>query len=673
MRIGVECGGTFTDLVMLDETGTLIASAKVFSTPDDPSRAVLAALDQVPSASYDNRATPLLHGSTVATNAVLERKGPRVGLLVTAGFRDVLLLGRHDRDRTFDLHYRKPKSLVRRVDILEISERMGFTGNVIKDLDEESVRRGITELLEQGVEAFAVSLLHSYANADHEQRVRRIVEDVAPGMPVSLSSEVSAEFREYERTSSTVVDAFLRPTIARYLEHLSREAAARGVSDLSMMQSNGGVVPLELVQARPIQVLLSGPAAGVAGAVASAGVAGHDNVITLDMGGTSTDVCLVTAGQPQRTSETFIDRMPIRLPMVDIATVGAGGGSVVALDSGGMLRVGPTSMGADPGPACYGRGGSEPTVTDANVARRLIRPGHFAAGGLHIDDVAAGKALEPTARSLGRSTEQLGEDIYQLANVTMAGAIRLVSIERGVDPRDYTLVAYGGAGPLHAAAVAEQMRMTRVLILAFAGIQSAYGLLAADFRHEIAVTDVSDLRALTPDEFAIKLDRLRRRAELDVQHLGQEPASMEVEFAVDMRYSGQGFELTVPIRDVPTVSADLSWLADLFHELHSQRYGHADATKPVQTVTYRLTLTRPQGLRQSPQTAAQGPLISSVEHILIDGQHIACQFLWRDSLSVGYTCDGPAIVEEPTTTTYVPPGWTLRVDDNTNLLLTRGD
>jgi N-methylhydantoinase A len=666
MRLGVECGGTFTDLVLLDDSGRLAATGKVFSTRSDPSLAVLEAIGALQA--VDLRSAPLLHGSTVATNAVLERKGPRLGLIVTQGFRDVLELQRHDRDVMYDLHYRKPRPLVRRELVREVPERLDAGGKPLIALDERAVRDAVAELAALGVTSIAVCFLHSYRNPANEQRVREIVSEIAPALDVSLSSEVVAEFREYERASSTTVDAFVKPTVDGYLSRLERSLAERGMGELSMMQSNGGVVPAAYVRRRPIHVLLSGPAAGVAGAVAVATAAGIDDIVTMDMGGTSTDVCLVTGGRPQITTESMIDRIPVKLSMVDIATVGAGGGSIAALDPGGMLQVGPRSAGADPGPACYGRGGTEPTVTDANVVRGLIRPGHFLGGRHTLDREAALSSLGVAAAELGRTPGQLAEDIFRIANVAMAGAIRLVSTERGHDPREHTLVAYGGAGPLHAAAVADELGITTVLVPPHAGLMSAYGLLSSDFQRRFAVTRVDELDGLAPGELAEVFGELLADGMAELAEQGVGPEGVVVEQELDLRYRGQGFELTLP---VPSGVSPRE-AARLFHETHAQRYGHSTPDKAVQVVTYRLTLRVPRTDTSLPAVAVEPGERHEALPVVIGGEERVCAFVWRASLPPGFSVEGPAVVEEDTSTTYVPPGWAATVDEATNLRLTRG-
>lgn len=669
MRLGVECGGTFTDLVLLNDDGTLRAPAKVFSTPADPSQAVMAALDQVDT---DLTGLQLLHGSTIATNAVLERRGPRLGFLVTAGFSDLLYLQRHDRDRMYELQYQKPEPLVRRELVAEIPERIDASGKHVHPLDEATTVAAIRDLVSRGAEAFAVCLLHSYRNPEHELRVRALAADLAPEVPISLSHEVVPEFREYERASTTTVDAFVKPVVSQYLANLEKSVAQRGINRVTIMQSNGGTIPASLVQQRPAGTLLSGPAAGVAGAVAVGSAVGIENIVTMDMGGTSTDVSFVRHGRPGMTTEAFVGRVPIKVPMIDITTVGAGGGSIVRVDSGGMLRVGPQSAGADPGPACYGRGGTQPTATDANVIRGLIRPEQFLGGQLHLDLKQARAVLEHVGAQLDRSAEQVAEDVFRLANVSMAGAIRVVSVERGQDPRAHTLVAYGGAGPVHAAAVAEEIGINRVLVPPHAGLLSAYGLLAADFQRTFAATSVQDLQEVQPGEIAGSFETLLTGARDELQAQEVDIDDVIWDLAVDMRYRGQGFELTVPIKPNNLHGDAGDSLVEAFHGLHHERYGHTTPNRPIQVVTYRAVARIPSATHNPPRLVEQGtPPMPEQRQILVEGQAQTCPFYPRVSLHPGFTCAGPAVIEEDTATTFVPPQWTCRIDEETNLLLER--
>lgn len=667
MRIGVECGGTFTDLVVLDDDGVLRATDKVFSTPASPDRAVTAGLGDLPEELREGAV--LLHGSTVATNALIERKGARVGLIVTRGFRDVLELQRQDRTSMYDLAYRKPEPLVPRERVAEVTERIDRSGRVLLSLDEDSVREAFTALVSAGVDAVAVSLLHSYAAPAHERRIAELAAAEFPDLVVSLSSACAREFREYERTTTTTIDAFLRPRISRYLSELEASAHELKVAELHVMQSNGGMVPAHAAGSAPLSMLRSGPAAGVAGGIAVARNAGVTSIVTLDMGGTSTDVAVVHDGRPELTTEVTADGLPVRVPMVDITAVGAGGGSLVAVDSGGLLTVGPRSAGADPGPVCYGRGGTQPTVTDANVVRGLLRPETFLGGRLTLHTDAARDALRPLADSLGRSVEQLAEDVFQLASVAMAGAIRVTTTERGHDVESYTLVAYGGAGPLHAATVAEDLGMSRVIVPPHAGLASAYGLLTAGFRREFAVTQLTDLDALPPEGLAPALNRLRDTAE---QHLRSQSIPLhdaDFAFSADMRYHGQGFEMAVDLPRAEKTTAEE--FEETFHLAHARRYGHAETSRAVQIVTIRLTVTRPRPELVLPTVDIDPSLPVAVQPVIEGGAAVEAAFRSRRSLAVGAEQPGPAVLEDGTSTTFVPTGWTARVDEHTNLVLER--
>ena len=670
MKVGIEVGGTFTDLIVVADDGRVLQTGKIFSTPANPALAVLEALALVEGQPAGG--VTLVHGSTVATNAVLERKGPRVGLLATEGFRDLLELQRQDRQSIYDIHFRKPAPLVSREDALEVPERIGPDGEVVRPLDEAAAAAAIRALVTtRGIRSIAVSFLHAYKNPDHERRVGALIRSLHPEVSVSLSSAVNPEFREFERTSTTAVDAFVKPIIDRYVSHLEAQAAGRRVRDLWIMESNGGILPAPYAREHAVRTLLSGPAAGVMGAVFVARRAGIENVITMDMGGTSTDVYLVTGGVPQVTTDGMIDRLPIKVPMIDICSVGAGGGSIARIDPGGMLQVGPQSAGADPGPACYGRGGKRPTTTDANVARGLIRPHRFLGGRKRLDREAGVEVLRELAVAVGQDPGALGESIFKVANATMAAAIRVVSVERGYDPRDYTLVAFGGAGPLHAAAVADDLGITRVLVPVHPGLLSAFGLLIADFRRDYVRTDVRPADTLTPRTLAATFTSLQAEALAEVasHHLPKDRA--ELIPAADMRYVGQAFELTVPLSAAEVGALDPAVLTDRFHRLHRIRYGHAAPKEAVELVNYRLSVVVPQPKPQRLAAEAGEAQPAETLPVPVDGRSVECRFYWRPGLRAGFRAPGPAVIEEHTATTYVPPGWTLAVDAEGNLRLER--
>lgn len=665
MRIGVECGGTFTDLVVLDDDGALRATDKVFSTPSRPADAVKEALSHLNPVMLNG--SELLHGSTVATNALIERVGARVGLLITQGFRDVVFLQRQDRSRMYDLTLVKPNPLVARDDIAEVDERLDERGSALRPLDHEQAGVAIQRLLDQGVEAFAVSLLHSYANPEHELALESLIHEYAPEMTVSLSSRSAREFREYERTTTTIIDAFLRPHVQGYLAQLDSEAATLGLRVIHVMQSNGGTVPARTAATNPLTMLRSGPAAGVAGAIAVARAAGEENVVTMDMGGTSTDVAVIRQGETDLTTEIVADGLPVRVPMVDIAAVGAGGGSLVDVDSGGMLTVGPRSAGADPGPVAYQRGGNRPTVTDANLVRGLLRPQTFLGGSVALDVAAARSALTTIGQRLGRSAEQLAEDIFRLASVHMASAIRMTTTERGHEVSEYTLCAYGGAGAMHAAAVAQELNITKVIVPPYNGLASAYGLLTAGFRREFSMTQLINLNRACDGDLRSLMKELLADAEGRLGSEGIDVGAADYAWAADMRYLGQGFEVLVPLPF--GTSQSLGDLAETFTAVQGRRFGFVDADKDIQLVTLRLTVSIPAQSTTLPRVRVREPQPPQVHPIVEDGVQVQAVFHSRAALPVGARIDGPAVIEDDTSTTFVPSQWTGRVDANTNLIL----
>ena len=662
-RAGVEIGGTFTDLIWLRPDGAL-GFAKVPSTPDAPERAALAALER---AGIDPVTLPeLVHGSTVATNAVLTRRGARTAFMTAQGFRDILEIQRHDRwGNIYDVFYRKPQPLVPRDLSFEVAERLDADGAVVAELDEASVRAALDAALAAGVESVAVALLHAWKNPAHEQRLSEIAGEHVPELPLTLSSEVLPEFREYERASTVVMSAYVRPVMERYLGGLRRSLHERGFSgSLSVMQSSGGVLPAEAAGRQAIRTLLSGPAAGVIGAATIARAAGLGDVITIDMGGTSTDVALLRDGRPLMTRESKIDRLPLGVPMIDITTVGAGGGSIARVDSGGLLDVGPGSAGADPGPACYGRGGSEPTVTDASVVLGLLRPEHFLGGEMRLEPELARDAV--ASLGLSASVEDAAAQIVRVVDANMTQAIRLVSTERGIDPAGYTLVPYGGAGPLHACRLAEALGMRRVLVPPFPGLTSAYGLLVAELVVDVAQTDiVSDPdRAAIEAQFGVLEERLQ--AAIREQKLPADDWSVEA--SIDMRYRGQAYELVVPV-ERPV--SDSSAITARFHALHGLRYGVSRPNDAVQAVTWRLRASHPVPNLPLPGPPADGqPIVEQTEVTLVTGP-ATVPFYNRPTLPLAFTARGPCVIEEPTATTFVPDGWAFEVDERGCLLVTR--
>jgi N-methylhydantoinase A len=652
------------------EDGRLIVT-KVPSTPGSPDIGAFAAL----SASGVDlaRIEDLGHGSTVATNAVLERKGAKVAFVATAGFRDLLFMQRHDRRNIYDLFYAKPQPPVRRRDCFEVAERVGADGAVQAAIDETRLERELIPALKQGgYRAVAVCLLNAYANPVHEKRVAALLAEALPGLLVTCSHQVTREFREFERASTTLLSAYVQPVIDGYLHRFEHQLADAGFKGrFTVMQSNGGRLPAEAMRESAITALYSGPAAGVVGATRQAARSGFADLITFDMGGTSTDVCLVQDGRPSLASESEIDGLPIRTPVLDIVSVGAGGGSIAWVDDGGMLRVGPQSAGADPGPACYSKGGAEPTITDAHIVIGTIRPGAFLGGRMKLDGAAARTVFEPLARRFGLGIEQSAASALQLADANIVRAIQLVSTERGRDPRDYALVPFGGAGPLHAARIAEELGIATIVVPPNAGVISAYGLVASDYTKFDAVTRKMKLDAAAAREAGNTFGEMRTRlaAEFAAMKL---PGELLYTHTLDMRFVGQAFEVGVEIPAERLQSLDASYLSELFADAHHRTFMHgAQLDRPVEIVTLRVGATLPIGPAprlDRKSEAASDPEPATVFHG--DGW-IECRRYAAEALAAGQSLGGPAVIEGYTATTWVPPGWTATLDPADNLILRR--
>ena len=669
MRLGVEVGGTFTDLVAIGDAGITIT--KVPSVPQQPDEGAFNALvdSGIPIETIDE----LAHGSTVATNAVLERKGFPIAFVTTHGFRDILRLQRHGRSRIYDLEYAKPEPVVTRAACYEVVERVLADGSIELPLDRSSVENTLVPQLEAGgYEAVAICLLNAYVNPVHEEMLVELLSENLPGLHVSLSSRVSREFREYERASTTSLSAYVQPVVDRYISRfVSRlnEGGFRG--RFSVMQSNGGRLPAEAMQFNAVNTLLSGPAAGVMGATRQAGLAGYTNLITFDMGGTSTDVCLVTDGKAQLTQEYSIDGLPIRVPLIDIHTIGAGGGSTIWIDDGGMLRVGPQSAGADPGPACYGWGGQVPTLTDAHVIRNTVRPEAFLGGRMEIFSDRSKAVFRPIADRLEMSLENAADSAIQLANANVVRAIQLISTERGFDPRDYVLVPFGGAGPLHAASVASDLGIKQVVVPPSAGVISAYGLIASDFTQFTSLTRRVTVDDSAPDvvrqTYASMVEEASTR--FKALNLQGEPS---VDFIADMRFVGQAFE--VPVRfDVATLAQlTADDIRARFNEEHHKVYFFGGASsKPVELVSFRLGMTL--ALKDVPILSESDATIDHDSEIEVytDRAWHRGRLTSRASLVVGDPVAGPALLEDPTSTLFLPTGWQAVRDSHDNTIMTR--
>lgn len=650
MKIGVDIGGTFTDLV-LSNNGTLRVY-KLSSTPDDPSRAMLEGLRFL---SGDlSRIEQVSHGSTVATNAILERKGAKTALITTAGFRDLLLIGRQNRPDLYALHPTVPPPLIPREHSYELEERIGADGVVITPLDDTTLDALLECLANAGYESLAVCLLFSYAKPDHEQRIRaRAIErGLFRAEQIALSHEVLPEFREYERASTTALEGYVRPVMDRYLGALERAIPC----PLLIMKSDGGVISAGEARKHAILTALSGPAAGVIGAHLIATTAGFRRVITLDIGGTSTDVALIP-GEPITRAESAIDGLPLRTRVIDIETVGAGGGSIARIDSGGALQVGPQSAGAQPGPIAYGRGGTQVTVTDANLVLGRLDAEHFLGGKMRLDIDSAHTAVENLGAALGIPKDEAAHGVIQLANTSIERAVRRVSIARGHDPREFTLVAFGGAGGLHACEVAERLDIPRVLIPPAPGVLCAFGLLAADvrleYRDSVLMTDAD---ALT--KAAETIERFIQTANADLEREGIPAEQRHFIPLIDARYLGQAYELTIRLTDTPNAT---------FGAAHEAAYGYR-LDRPVEIVNVRLEAI---GMVEKPALTAD-PIIPNDGSAARIGERTAVMLYDRDRLIPGARFSGAALIVQMDSTTYLPPGWNAEMDAYHNLILTRG-
>ncbi|MFN3973764.1 MAG: hydantoinase/oxoprolinase family protein [Dehalococcoidia bacterium] len=663
--IGVDIGGTFTDFLLLQGRG--IRVHKVPSTPHDPSLALLQGLREM-GIRPGEPGVLVVHGSTVATNALLERKGALTALITTAGFEDILEIGRQSRPSLYDLNQERPAPLVPRHLRFGAPERLDFRGKPIIPLTLHTARSLAEQVKASGAEAVAISLLFSFQNPSHELLLKDALQQVAPGLFLSVSCEVFPEYREYERTSTVAVNSYVGPKMAGYLRDLGEVLGRR----LRIMQSNGGSIGAEAAASIPVRTILSGPAGGVVGAFAVASQAGFPQVITLDMGGTSTDVSLCP-GRMQETTAAVISGVPIAVPLIDIHTVGAGGGSIARVDAGGALRVGPESVGADPGPACYGKG-DQVAVTDANLYLGRLDPRWFLGGRMALDVERSRWALGRLAREMGTDLLGAASGVVRVVNANMERALRAISLERGYDPRQFTLLPFGGAGPQHACDLAQELRIPRVLVPLFPGALSAYGCAIADVTKDFSKSLVRPLEALALGELAQVFEKLEGQGRQDLLDEGVPEERITFQRFLDMRYVGQSYELTVPC---PPLDASFSSeAARRFHQAHDQRFGYSDPRASVEVVNIRLKAV---GLTDKPhQEARYAEATPAPEGAILDRRPVAFEGQWletplfvRERLQPGHTFAGPAVVLQMDATTVVPPGWKARVDGYGNLVVER--
>lgn len=654
-RIGVDTGGTFTDIILSRRGGFSIR--KVPSRPHAPEQAIVDGLS--PIVGSDESGT-IVHGTTIATNALLSRSGQKTALVTTAGFEDILEIGRQNRPELYNLSTRKPQPLVPRELVFGLSERTLYLGEVLEPLTDAAITELVHNIQTSGAESVAVCLLFSFANPQHETAVQQAIEKL--GLFVSASSDVLPAYREYERCSTTVVNAYVAPAITQYLERLN---SALGRWRIQIMQSNGGSLSVSAASKRPVATILSGPAGGAIATQKLAAKVGEQNLISFDMGGTSTDVSLI-AGDLSWSAKTSISGCPIAIPVIDIHTVGAGGGSIAYLDAGGALRAGPESAGADPGPACYGKG-DEPTVTDANVVLGRLCPEWFLGGEFAIHPDRAREAIAKLAGEMNISTEAAAEGIVRVANATMQRALSVVSVQRGFDPREFSIVAFGGAGPVHACDLCRAISARSVIVPKHPGILSAIGMLQADMVRDYKKSILMPATAETSKELEAEFAQLEARAVDDLAADGVQRGAIRFQRRVEMRYVGQSYEIDVPFSE--------SYL-DTFNETYLQEYGYLDKDKPKEVVNIRVMAVVPT----EPDTAmlfgdepwAGGNACLGTQRLIEGGQRLDAALYQRDLLKPGAEVPGPAVIVEYSATTYVPSDFSCKIDDLGNLLLTTG-
>jgi N-methylhydantoinase A len=673
-RLGVDVGGTFTDLVLMDFEGG-ISYTKVPSTPWNQAMGVITGIRKILEMNHirPGEIDQLVHGTTVATNALLERRGSKTALLTTKGFKDVLYIGRQTRSELYSLSPQKPLPLVPRNLIMELSERILYTGEVLHPLREEEVLECLPKLREQRIEGLAVCLLHSYVNPKHEQEVKALIEREYPDLMVCISSQLLREFREYERLNATVINAYVAKIMDRYISSIVKNLNSLGLgAPLNIMQSNGGFMSEEMARQRSVATLLSGPAAGALGAAFLGRLCQYDQIISADMGGTSFDLSLIVGGEPTMVTESRIDGFSLKMPVIDIHTIGAGGGSIAWVDPGGILQVGPKSAGADPGPVCYGKGGTEPTVTDANVLLGRINPGFFLGGGIQLDVEAARRAIQTKiAEPLGMSLEPACEGILTVVNAGMVRGIRVVSVEKGYDVREFTLLAFGGAGPLHGCDLARNLKMPRVLIPVAPGNFSTFGLLTGDVKHDDVRTYVATEERMNYLLLNQVYEEMEREAFRRMRADGFSDGDILLVRTIDLRYFGQAYELRIPLASGEIRNQEFIESRERFHRAHQQAYGFSRPDERVEAVNLRVTsIGKIPSIRiQEGGMEGEDPekALKEVRRVFLQGRWEESRIFSRERLQPGNRIEGPAVIEEVGSTTLIFPGDVGYVDAYSNI------
>lgn len=680
-RVAVDTGGTFSDFVYLDEDTGGISITKVPSTPDDPSQAIMLGVQALLAKGVAAQDISFFcHGTTVGTNALLEGKGATTGLLVTEGFRGIYPVGEQSRPygpAIFDVLFDKPAMLVPQSRTGEVKERVDFRGHVLRPLDEPALRATIRELMTQEIESIAVCLLFSFLHPEHETRVREIIAEEMPNCSVSISCEVLPQIREYHRLSTTVINAYLQPILVRYIAQLDHRLTDARIETRQkyIMQSNGGMATFAAAASRAVTTVLSGPAGGVTAGSYACRMTGFRNIITFDMGGTSCDVALIRNGEPFVSSRGKIEGRDVAVPMLDINTVSAGGGTIAKVDKFGTLQVGPESAGAVPGPACYGRGGMMPTITDCNLLLGYLSAGNFLGGRMRLDVSAAQAAVENrVARPLSIDATASAEGIVRVIAVKMAEAIKAISTMRGHDLRDFMLLAFGGAGPVHAAQIARDLGMAGVIVPRYPGVYSAIGLLMSDVKHDYIRSKMSPISKLSPRDVQEMFEQLADRACADLRADGFTDTQVGIQRAVDMRYAGQGYEITVSCDDDSTEADSLEKLRKAFDTQHKAMFGHSAPEEPVEIVSYRVRgvgkVPPVEMPRFKPNGATLAEAMQETRQVRLEGETVECPVYRREQLDVGLSLRGPAVLDQFDCTTVISSGQVAYVDEWKNLIVT---
>ncbi|SES13315.1 hydantoinase/oxoprolinase family protein [Psychrobacillus sp. OK032] len=661
-RLGVDIGGTFTDLVVFDRLKNVYQTKKILTTPHNLAEGVLEAISH-----YIKDLSEIeyfVHGTTSGLNAFLERKGANVALIVTKGFRDVYEIGRANRTEMYNIQFNKPATLVKREHIYEIQERVTFDGSVVTPLDEENLQQIIGQLKDKNYDAVAVCLMHAYRNPENEVKICSIIEKELD-IPVSLSSDIAREWREYERVSTTVINAYIAPIVKKYLNILEKEVEKRGFKkDIYIMQSNGGVMTSKIAKRLPLQTLMSGPVGGTIGGMNLTKLTGDPNLICVDMGGTSFDVSLIIDGQPDITAEIHMEGFPVLSPMVNIHTIGAGGGSIAWVEAGG-LRVGPKSAGSSPGPACYGKGGKLPTVTDANLVLGRIDENNFLGGDIKLDKQAAIEAVKSVADQIGLSVQETAEGICDIANAKMADAIRTLTVKRGIDPRDFTLVAFGGAGPMHAVLIADLLDMKKVFIPSVSGTFSAWGMLQTDIRFDTVRNYVANINQVDYTMLESLYEEMKQESISVLNQQNIQAGDIRFQNSIDVRYEGQ--EYTV---NIVSETNNLKKIEEDFHKAHLDIYGHNNPKGSIEIVNLRVTafgdLEKVEYVKSGERSERQA-VPASKRNVVWNNVEEETIVYSTETLTYGNYFNSPAIVEDKNSTLVIPPKHYICIDEYQNI------